>query len=202
MSSLDLWRGEFGDQYTQRQPFLDPMTIWTRLLPDECVDVLEVGCNRGDNMVALDKIGCSVSGIEPNLKACGNALANTAGRRVKIAEAHAGAIPFADGDFDLVFTAGVLIHIHPDHLDRALHEIHRVSRRYILSIEYESWHEEPVEYRGIPDGIWKRDYGQEWMSRYPVNLVKWWPEQDLAGSAFDGCSAWLFDKRPPVASVS
>lgn len=56
-------------------------------------------------------------------------------------------IPFKDGYFDLVFTSGVLIHIHPKNIRKALREIHRCARKYIWGYEYYSGHYTEVPYR-------------------------------------------------------
>lgn len=61
--------------------------------------------------------------------------------------------------YDLVFTAGVLIHVAPDNLPKLMNEIVAASSRYVLAIEYASETEEMVEYRGVKDRLWKRNYG-------------------------------------------
>jgi len=65
-----------------------------------------------------------------------------------IADSVAASRLFADASIDLVFTAGVLIHVPPEQLERAQREVHRVSRKYILAVEYFSARPEAVEYRG------------------------------------------------------
>src|SRR5262245_39471268 len=177
LSSLDIWKGPFGDEYTDRQHSPDPAPTLRGLLQpwwDEIHRVLEVGCNAGRNLSAFS--GKDRIGVEPNPRA-----AATARQRYRVVDGNAGALPFSDGSMDLVFTAGVLIHIAPAEFDRALHEIVRVSRRFVLAVEYLSTVEQAVEYRGHPDGIWKRNYGHEFMDRYPLRLVGNGGEE-LAGS--------------------
>lgn len=188
MSSLDVWKGQFGDEYTERNDLGDPSPALREILSSawgEIDSVLEVGCNVGRNLPAF--VGKQRIGVEPNARA--RAQAN---RRFTVYDAHAGALPVADGTFDLVFTAGVLIHIAPDALPAALYEIHRASRRFILAVEYEASRPEPMDYRGERAGIWKRNYGAEYMDRFPLRLI----DSGSAGEPFDGCTFWLFDKRP------
>lgn len=153
------WRGTFGDEYTKRNDF-----DWTKRIPsfkkilkDIVVkDILEIGSNQGKNLLALEEIGYAAMGIEPNTLAR------------KIAEKHelltfpgtATDIPFGTGTFDLVFTAGVLIHVHPKELQASMEEIIRVSSRYVLAIEYEAKNETMVNYRGQRDMLWKRPFGK------------------------------------------
>src|SRR4029079_15520344 len=82
-------------------------------------------------------------------------------------------LPFRDRMFDLVFTSGVLIHIAPDSLGRALDEMHRVARRWIAAIEYDPPLEQEIEYRGHAGALWKRDHGAAWQARHPgLRLVR------------------------------
>jgi ubiquinone/menaquinone biosynthesis C-methylase UbiE len=79
---------------------------------------------------------------------------------------HAFDLPFKNEYFDLVFSAGVLIHIPPDHLPEALREIYRVSKRYLLSIEYFAEQETVIHYRGHEDLLWKRNFFQHWQAQF------------------------------------
>lgn len=192
MSTLEWWRGEQGDEYTDRNDRAgDPVPALRSILNDhwrEIDRVLEVGCNLGRNLEAFPSK--YRVGVEPN----GYARMK-ASRKFNVVDGHAGALPFADGSFDLVFTAGVLIHVGPDDLNRALYEIHRVSRRFILAVEYRG--NEAVEYRGHEEGIWKRPYGAEYMNRFKkLTVIGHGDEFTLDGTPFDGCSWWMFDKRP------
>lgn len=190
---LELWQGEFGDEYTERQARLDTKPVLRTLLHPyltEIRSVLEVGCNRGDNLDAWTE-AARVVGIEPNRKARNQAK----NRGFAVYDGEARQLPFSANRFDLVFTAGLLIHIQPAHLGRAVSEIHRVTRRLILAIEYPAFHPTSVTYRGVRDGIWKRDYGDEYQSRFPdLTLVGEGDQDSLAGTPFDGSAWWLLEK--------
>ena len=189
MSNLDYWRGDEGNLYTLRQPETHAADSLQRIIRPWASDihtVLEVGCNRGDNLGAFD---CDVVGVEPNLYA--RKIARERGYGVMDAPAHS--LPFPDNTFDLVFTVGVLIHIPPYALEPSLKEIFRVSRRYILAVEYESPTVKPIDYRGVRAGIWKRPYGLEYTKRFPGLTVE---GKGLAGECFDGCRWWMLEKHP------
>ena len=99
--------------------------------------ILEVGCNVGWNLAYLRDLGCGgLAGIEPQSYAVERARQRMPGCDIR--QGTAFALPFADSSFDMVFTSGVLIHIHGDDLGTAMEEMYRVSRRYILYVEYDA----------------------------------------------------------------
>jgi hypothetical protein len=95
---------------------------------------------------------------------------------------------------DLVFTAGVLIHIPLGDLPLALSEIYRVSKRYILAIEYFAQEETVVHYRGYDNLLWKRDFLRHYQSQFPeLTLVRsgFLTSED----GFDKTHWWLLEKN-------
>ena len=194
---LNAWQGEFGTTYTDRN-----VVDWRVRLPAfrEMLDglslrqVLEVGCNRGHNLVLLAELlgeSCDVLGVEPNRYAL--ELARQATSKAGVLHGDAFDLPFKDACVDLVFTAGVLIHIGPAELPAALAEMVRVSRRYLLSIEYFAEEETPVTYRGQEGLLWKRDFLGSFQAQFPdIRLLRqgyWGPE-----SGFDRTHWWLMEK--------
>jgi len=190
---LDLWRSSFGQEYTDRNDREKPERIaaWRELL--DGIDVksaIEVGCNAGWNLAYLTTIGIpEVVGIEPQPYA----VARAKERGFVAIQGTAFALPAADASFDLAFTSGVLIHIAPSDLGRALDELYRVSRRYLVAIEYDHTSETEVAYRGHAGALWKRDHGATWQSRYPdLKVVKKIFLDEARG--YDDCTAYLFEK--------
>ena len=84
----------------------------------------------------------------------------------QLALASAFEIPYADGSFDLVFTSGVLIHIAPADLPKALREIHRCSRQFIWGFEYYSPQPMEVPYRGHQALLWKADFARLYLELF------------------------------------
>ncbi len=130
---LEHWQGSFGDAYTRRN-----VVDWRLRLPAfrhmleglSLHRLLEIGCNRGHNLRALAEIvgaGGEIYGVEPN--DTGRRLAREANPDCTVLPGKIDALPFETSFFDLVLTAGVLIHVPLAGLDRALDEIHRVGRR-------------------------------------------------------------------------
>lgn len=188
--TIEAWTGQFGQSYTERnRPTKDQMRaradMFDRIFRGigHPINVLEVGCNIGQNLVAIRKLYedhgfyVNLNGIEPNQDALDECQKTFPGD--KIIKASAENIPFRRNSFDLVFTSGVLIHIYPYNLYEVCKEIHRVSSRYILSIEYFSADPEEKEYRGESGLLWKRDFGKYWIEEFgmrPVDVGFFWKE--------------------------
>lgn len=80
--------------------------------------------------------------------------------------------PLEDGQFDMVFTSGILIHVAPDDLDQACPEIYRVSKKYVFCIEYFSTSPESVNYYGNAGFLFKCDFGGRYLDLFPnIRLV-------------------------------
>jgi pseudaminic acid biosynthesis-associated methylase len=192
---LALWTSGFGRDYTERNDRELPgrQGAWREMMTGLPIDsVLEVGCNVGWNMTYLARLGdYQLVGVEPQAEVVRR------GRRraddYAILEGNAFDLPFKDEAFDLVFTSGVLIHIHPRDLPRALAEIDRVSRRFVLYIEYDHPSEVELPYHGKGGALWKRDHRAAWLAAAPhlrpVRGGLWGRVRD-----YDDCSWCLFEK--------
>ncbi len=91
--------------------------------------VLEVGSGYGRQLDALRALGFQ--------RLCGLDI-NAVGLRRSTGAAIQGdwtALPFADESFDMVYTNGTLMHVHPLILRRVTDELVRVSRQWIWCFE-------------------------------------------------------------------
>lgn len=194
---LSVWQGEFGEAYTDRNA-----VDWRVRLPAfrqmlgglPIRRVLEVGCNRAHNLVAIAELlkdASALVGLEPNRYAL--KLARQASREIGVLQGQVFDLPFQDGYFDLVFTSGVLIHIALPDLPKALAEIHRASARFILAIEYFAEQEMGILYRGHNDLLWKRNFLKHYRAQFPdLSLLRhgYWDRDH----AFDRTHWWLLEK--------
>jgi pseudaminic acid biosynthesis-associated methylase len=198
-SQLELWRSAFGREYTDRNDQEKPERVssWRRLLDGVEMPkrACEVGCNVGWNLEYLRRLGVEeLYAVEPQTYAVQRARARNP--LFNVMHGTAFDLPFRDKFFDLAFTSGVLIHIAPDQIGTAMDEIYRVSRRYIVAIEYGMAHqqEQEVLYREKQSALWKRDHGAVWQRRYPdLKLVRTL-ELDVA-DGYDDCTAQLLEKQ-------
>jgi trans-aconitate methyltransferase len=144
--------------------------------------VYEVGCNVGYNLSAIryENDHVHVYGEDVNRSALNQA--ESAGLNVSLADKDAIRQP----PYELVFTAGVLIHIAPQDLQAFMQRIVDASCDYVLAVEYEADTETEVEYRGHSGKLWKRPYGKLYQEM-GLTLV----EEGDPGTAFDRCKYWL-----------
>lgn len=193
---LRIWKSQFGEEYTDRN-IIDPKVLipgFRRMVGNlDIKRILEIGCNRGHNLIALSEIGeYDLIGIEPLQYAVLEARA--ASNRISVLDGDCFSIPFIDSYFDLVFTSGVLIHIAPEDQPRAIDEMYRVSNRYLLVIEYYAKPETLVHYRGYNDLLWKSDFKNILLQQKPslecVDEGLWDTKNWI-----DNCNWWLFEKK-------
>lgn len=199
----DLWKSDFGFEYAMRnnnritpEDYRRLMRDWGRMLAHAVdpapMSVLEVGCNIGRNLNVLRHFIPEVHAIEPNAQCCKFVRENPALTGVTVHEGTGFDLPYADSSIDLVFTSGVLIHVAPDDLGRAVDEIVRVSRRYVLCIEYFSHKPEQVPYHGREGYLFKRDFGGFYLDRHPeLRVLDYgflWQRFDSS----DDSNYWLF----------
>jgi len=183
-----VWKSDFGREYSDRNT-LDPEALdqlyrknygVTRteingaFLRDIGKDAsfLEVGCNTGNQLVMLRQMGYSnLSGIELQPYALEIGVRRLPGAALKLGTAVA--LPHEDSSFDVVFTAGVLIHIAPKNVPQALDEIYRCSRDYIWGMEYYAPKATEVIYRNHSGLLWKMDFARCYLERFAdLELVK------------------------------
>ena len=197
----ELWAGSFGDAYLARNLAAGAGRgeFWDSLLQAFPVrSVLEVGCSGGANLQWI-AAKCEVAhGVDVSRRAL-----EVLSRAVPAAKgflAEAQSLPFPGAAYDLVFTAGVLIHQPESSLVRVMSELVRVSCRYVLSLEYAAAETEPVPYRGQDDALFRRNYETLYREWFPqLRLVKrgFLP----ASSGWDDVTWWLFEK-PQQSSVA
>ena len=199
-SQVELWKSEFGNDYAKRNQVnpADRLAGFRTIVGDLNIQsALEIGCNRGHNLGALRNLGINrLGGLEPNDLA--RAEAAQRHPNANFSEGMAMNMPFDDSSYELVFTAGVLIHIAPTDVPAAMAEMYRVSSRYILSMEYFSSELTEVSYRGHTQALWKCDFGGLWQSQHPDLHLARNGHLDEAG-IWDDVTWWLFEKSAPSA---
>ena len=178
---LNVWTGKFGEEYTDRniqtiesldrdyrKEFGVSATTFFRdtIHGLSISSVLEVGCNIGNKLAIFHSLGIkNLTGVEPQQYAIKKGK-----KRYPFIAFRQGTVfdlPYPNNYFDLVFTSDVLIHVSPKHLAKALGEIIRVSRRFVLGFEFYADQPQAVVYRGHRDLLWRRNYKQEYLKPFP-----------------------------------
>jgi len=90
--------------------------------------ILDVGCGKGFQLYELTQLcpGVEAYGIDVSAYAIGNAKEEVKGR---LQVGSATSLPYADGEFDFVFSINTLHNLHCYDLDKALREIERVGKK-------------------------------------------------------------------------
>lgn len=203
---LKSWEGKFGEDYIERNVYAEwklkfGTEAFRRILARrQYQSVLEVGCNIGLNLSFIHKIaGSAVKyyAVEPNRKAYEQLTSINLGFQLEQAfNCDAFRLPLGDDSVDLVFTAGVLIHIHPDDLLKAMKEIVRVAKKYVLCIEYFSHIPEEIPYHGQSGLLFKRDFGKLYAETFKeLQWVDYGFLWQVEFPIFDNLNWWLFEKN-------
>lgn len=175
---INFWGGTFGNDYINRNSgdfdknYIENYGISRTFLDKEFLQnipkdarILEVGCNTGKQLGLLKNLGFSnLFGIEINNKALDIAKSS---KDLNIIYGSGMDIPFEDNFFDLVFTSGVLIHIHPNDLDKVISEMYRVTKKFIWGFEYFSEKLQEINYRGHTNKLWKNNFLNVFTTNYP-----------------------------------
>lgn len=194
------WSEQYSDEYIKKNSKFNTelgLEGWNKMLSqtNNIQNLLECGCNIGRNInflnIILPKVEKSV--IEISSQALEIALKNN-----KIKNSFNGPIVDAkfEEKFDLVFTMGVLIHIHPNDLIKNMTKIFDLSKNYILIGEYFNRTPVSIKYQGEDDRLFKNDFGKIFQTNFNLKLVDygflWGHIYDSAG--FDDFTWWLFKK--------
>ncbi len=175
------WTGKFGKEYTDRNMmsieeqdilYKTLYNISNEELTHDFLDglninnILEVGCNIGNQLLFLKKHGYSdLWGIE--LQEYAVEIAKKRTENINIIQSSVLDIPYKDNYFDLVFTSGLLIHISPDDIDKAMKEIYRCTNRYIWGLEsYDKDRYTQIEYRNQSNICWKTDFAKLFLNKF------------------------------------
>jgi SAM-dependent methyltransferase len=166
------WRDNGGgwiDEYDQRKKtqvlyHIQELMLTQYMLqhaataPQRPMKVFEYGCGVGRHLANLTRL--------PNVDAYGYDQSHTMAAGVLRWSGKAwfdshitvgmptGTLPYPDQSFDICYTAEVLVHVRPEHLDGILRELVRVCRGHILHMET-SEHLQLVS--DSHDGCWRHD---------------------------------------------
>lgn len=204
-TQLEFWKSDFGFEYSlkdrnriSKENIQKLHRDWGKILSCALTPypktVLEVGCNIGRNLIVLQNYVDTVHAVEPNAAACKAVRENKDLGSVTLHESDGFALPYPDNSIDLVFTSGVLIHVSPGDLKKMIQEIYRVSKYYIVCIEYFAHEPREVIYHGKKGLLFKRDFGGLYLDTFPALIALdygfLWQRFDSS----DNSHWWLFKK--------
>jgi spore coat polysaccharide biosynthesis protein SpsF len=194
---LERWMGKFGDDYTKRNPLSEALikkraeVLRQIIEPLRPVGIIEIGCNMGINLGALLTFlpfPNFVCGVEPNEVARRVAEVSN----LKVFPDCGQNLKFPDEFADMVFTSGVLIHCALGEAEKIVREMRRVSKKYLLFLEYFNKTDEEIEYRGETRLLWKRNW--------PDHFKAWGLGKQIScgfagkDQGFDDVHWWVYKK--------
>lgn len=196
------WAETYAHDYIRKNSDFDiklGVEGWEKMLKNtqNINSILECGCNIGRNITFLNEVKpvATKSIIEiskPAYEYVKNNLNLDKAVNSSIVESN-----LESRSFDLTFTIGVLIHIHPDNLLANMEKMYDYSNKYILIGEYFNRTPVTMKYQGESDKLFKRDFGKLFLENFNVSLVDygflWGHIYDSAG--FDDITWWLFEKK-------
>ena len=199
---LNFWAHKYAEEYIQKNKEFDRkggVDCWRKMLAktNGISSLLECGCNIGRN---IDFLGEVLPEASKSIIEISKPAFDFVKTHYTLNLYFNGAIldsTFPIGEFDLVFTMEVLIHIHPNHLLNNMRKIFEYSKKYILIGEYFNRTPLMIEYQGENDRLFKSDFGKMFIENFEVSLIDygflWGHLYDIAG--FDDVTWWLFKKN-------
>lgn len=127
--------------------------------------ILEVGCNIGNDLQGFTE-NFEVNGLDLNEHALD--IAKKSFPLFKFKNGTITEIPYEDSSMDFVFTHNVLNYINETEMEKAINELYRVSRKYILNCELFDEYESEIDNSGIAS--WKRNVYKRWLN-FKVKII-------------------------------
>ncbi len=165
----DYWsrRGEVYFNEITASGYLDREVFFQDALVDalrkmEFSSFFEAGCGFGWNIgrVKREFPGAFVGGVDFSFSQLRHSRLHLQDLPLPVVNGDATAMPFKDNAFDVGFTLGVFMNIHPRKIRAALGEMLRVCSRRVIHIEYDENHTTKAlrEKRAFKTNIVSHDY--------------------------------------------
>ena len=160
---------EFWNKYTDKNEsnYNEEFAKFIRDLTGSlrCASVLEVGCNTGNDLRELPK-NFEVYGIDLNERAL--VFAKQKLPSFKFKNGSITDLPYEESSIDFVFTHNVLNYISEQEMDKAIKELYRVSKKYILNCELFDENESTINDMNIVSR--KRNVYKRWLN-FKVKII-------------------------------
>lgn len=151
------------------------------------VNILDIGCGEGqaDKYFLENLPEIKITGVDVDEKALSKAKINCP--RMKVKKASIYNLPFKDFSFDLVISLEVLEHLAEPR--RALKEIKRIGRKFIVSVPYEPY----FSLLSFLSGKYLKNFG-----RHPEHIQAWdkitfakFVKKEFPKAKIKTCFPWL-----------
>jgi pseudaminic acid biosynthesis-associated methylase len=193
------WQGDFGNDYTARninlvennyQMFRKIFMRYNIDYESDIKSIIEFGAGSGQNIQALQS-------IFPNAEFAAVEINKTAIQELdkinNLLIIEDSVLNGNNSQWDLVLSKGLLIHIHPDNIQKAYEVLYNASNKYILLAEYYSPARREIIYRGEHDKLWAFNFWGEFQKKYPdlkvvdymfISKYDKYPQDDITAVLF------------------
>jgi len=124
--------------------------------------IFEAGCGFGWNVKKIKQVfpEKKVGGLDFSVPQLKNSETYLQGMNITLSQGDILHMPFKDNEFDVGFSMGVFINVHSKNIYKAANEMKRVSKKYIIHIEYDENNttEQLREHRKPKTNIISHDY--------------------------------------------
>ena len=190
------WKKIYGEKYILKNSKFstkEGVKAWNKMLVKvpNVRSILECGSNIGRNISYLQKLypNSKKSIIEINKKAI---EINLKKNRIYKYQNKSIINSNFNEKYNLVFTMGVLIHIHPSELKKNLRKIISFSNKYVLIGEYFSKNPTSIKYQHKKDLLFKRDFGKYIIENFNLKIIDYGFLWSKEFNSFDDINYWLF----------
>lgn len=161
-----LWDAYTNENQTKQQKELSKL-IYYNILSLGAQKICEAGCNVGNNLLAFPK-DFDIVGFDLNEKSLLKAKKKFPYFNFERQDIKKTSFP--ESYFDLVFTRGVLIHIPKNEIEDVLKELLRISKKWIMNLEYFGTDGQMIEWKRGDDLLWYRNMKKLW-SEFNVEIL-------------------------------
>ncbi len=132
------WADTFMDDSWQVETHAQHVWILQKIKEQKPQSILEIGCGFGRNIKFLVNNGIDpkiIYGIDISERMLNRAKEYLHNRTIKLMMGNVLNLPYKDKEFDLVLIHGVLMHVKPKDIQKAISETIRVTKKVITNVE-------------------------------------------------------------------
>ena len=195
---------KYSKEYIQKNSnFNSGLNIegWKKILKSVSApsNILECGANIGRNIEALNHIYPEAAKTAIEISADASKILRNKYKDLNVINSSILESKITNNSFDLSFTMGVLIHIHPNDLKQNLEKVILSSNRYVVIGEYFNRTPVSLTYQGEEEKLFKRDFGKFALENFSDKIelkdygFLWGHLYDEGG--FDDITWWVFERK-------
>jgi SAM-dependent methyltransferase len=162
----ELWNKYTDDNVNEQFPEISSF-IYNVCIALGAKKVLEAGSNVGNDLISFPN-NFDVHGIDRNAHAL--EIAKKRYPDFTFKNESLSKTSFTDSFFDLVFTRDVLVHVPQDEIKQSITELHRISKKWIMHMEYYGNDGQMIEWKRGQDLLWYRNMKELW-SDFNVDII-------------------------------